>query len=231
MTVSIPVVLVVDTGVDDALALVVAALHPALDLHGVVCTGGNVQLHTALANMVHVLGVLEADVPVAAGADRALDGTPFAARAAHGRDGLAGLAPAEVELPASWPPPSALVRPDVVVVSLGPLTSLVGLAFDRVVATYARPGETNHDLDPVAGRAIDEVEHVRFRSGAMAPEAAELVRRDGGPLRELVAGLLTHQARRGVGLGDAAAVLWLAEPGLDPALRTRRLVSLVRAKD
>ena len=36
-----PVILDVDTGVDDACALLLAARHPALDLRAVTCVGGN----------------------------------------------------------------------------------------------------------------------------------------------------------------------------------------------
>jgi hypothetical protein len=48
--VSLPVALVVDTGVDDALALVTAAWHPALSLVAVVATGGNAPLEQTAAN-------------------------------------------------------------------------------------------------------------------------------------------------------------------------------------
>jgi len=229
------VVLVVDTGVDDALALIVAARHPGLELNGVVCTAGNVSLQRALANTVHVLGVLGVDVPVAAGADRRIDGLPFAVRAVHGPDGLAGLAPPEPDLPDRWPPPGAVASREVVTVSLGPLTSLVGLLTGRIVASYSRPGETNHDLDPVAARTIAAsgrtVDHVDAGHDGMSAEVAGPLSRVDDPLCRLTGGLLAHQAGRGAGLGDATAVLRVAEPELDPARHTRRVVSLVLGED
>ena len=50
-----PVVLDVDTGVDDACALLLAALHPALDLRAVTCVGGNAPLADVVRNTLTVL--------------------------------------------------------------------------------------------------------------------------------------------------------------------------------
>ena len=64
-----PVILDVDTGLDDACALLLAARHPELDLKAVTCVGGNVGLDDVVIN---TLTGLEAagrpDVPVARGA-------------------------------------------------------------------------------------------------------------------------------------------------------------------
>ena len=65
----IPVVLDVDTGVDDACALMFAARHSGLELRGVTCVGGNAPLSDVVRN---TLAVLEA-------------------RHVHGADGLGGL--------------------------------------------------------------------------------------------------------------------------------------------
>jgi pyrimidine-specific ribonucleoside hydrolase len=228
-------VLVVDTGVDDALALMVAARHPDIDLHGVVCTAGNVPLRRALANTVYILGLLDADVPVAAGADRSLDGRQFAVRDVHGPDGLAGLGPPNPDLPAGWPPPGAVASRESLIVSLGPLTSLVGLGTGRIVASFARPGETNHRLDPVAARAVAAsgrvVDHLDAGHEVLSTDVVVPLSRADDRLCRLAGGLLAHQAVRRAGLGDAAAVLRLAEPELDPALHTRRVVGLVLGED
>lgn len=215
---SLPVVAVVDTGVDDALALVVAARHPALDLRGVVCTAGNVPLKRVLANTHHVLGMLGARVPLAAGAARKLNGLRFAGRSVHGPDGLAGLGPrADPLAPDHLAARAAeLVSADAVVVCLGPLTSLIGLPVGRVVASYAHPGEANYEMDPVAARSIaSENADIADHPVPITPGES--------PLGELVAGLLHHQAHRAAGLGDAAVMLGLAEPRLRPELWSRRV--------
>jgi inosine-uridine nucleoside N-ribohydrolase len=215
----------VDTGVDDALALVVAARHPALDLRGVVCTAGNVPLERVLANTHHVLDLLGARVPVAVGAARSLSGLRFAGRSVHGPDGLAGLGPPEpvasdqIVLTAA-----ELVTPDAVVVCLGPLTSLVGLPVGRVVASYAHPGEANYEMDPPAARSV-------AADKADVPDHPVSITPGESPVGALVAGLLHHQANRAAGLGDAAVMLGLAEPNLGPQHWTRRVQRLAAERD
>lgn len=87
-----PVVLDVDTGVDDALALLLAARHPAIDLRAVTCVGGNAPLADVVRNTLTVLETAGRDeVPVAAGANRPLLEHPVDARHVHGDDGMADL--------------------------------------------------------------------------------------------------------------------------------------------
>jgi inosine-uridine nucleoside N-ribohydrolase len=87
-----PIVLDVDTGVDDACALLLAALHPALDLKAVTCVGGNAPLADVVRNTLTVLDTCgREDVPVAAGAARPLLETPVGARHVHGNDGMGDL--------------------------------------------------------------------------------------------------------------------------------------------
>ena len=91
-----PIVLDVDTGTDDALALLYAVGSPDLDLRAVGCVAGNAGLHQVVDNTLRVLDVAGAPgIPVAAGATK-----PFIERAQteeqfHGENGLSG-----VELPA-----------------------------------------------------------------------------------------------------------------------------------
>ncbi|SDS34231.1 pyrimidine-specific ribonucleoside hydrolase [Nocardioides scoriae] len=87
-----PVVLDVDTGVDDACALLLASLHPDLELRAVTCVGGNAPLADVVRNTLTVLDVCgREDVPVAAGAARPLLETPVDARHVHGDDGMGDL--------------------------------------------------------------------------------------------------------------------------------------------
>ena len=70
---TIPVILDVDTGVDDACALLFAARHPDLDLRAVTCVAGNADVDQVVRNTLTVLDVAGAfEVPVARGADRPL---------------------------------------------------------------------------------------------------------------------------------------------------------------
>lgn len=93
---ALPVILDVDTGVDDACALLLAARHPSLDLRAVSCVGGNAPVDDVVRNTLialHAAG--RDDVPVARGADRPLLETPVDARHVHGEDGMGDL---------GWPP-------------------------------------------------------------------------------------------------------------------------------
>ena len=87
-------ILDLDTGIDDALALAFALGSPEVELIGVTCTFGNVGMRTAVRNTRVLLGLLgHPEVPVLAGADRALAATrPYEPGAAvariHGRNGL-----------------------------------------------------------------------------------------------------------------------------------------------
>ena len=87
-----PIVLDVDTGVDDACALLLAALHPGLDLRAVTCVGGNAPLADVVRNTLSVLDTCgREDVPVAAGAALPLLEPPGDARHVHGNDGMGDL--------------------------------------------------------------------------------------------------------------------------------------------
>jgi inosine-uridine nucleoside N-ribohydrolase len=81
----------VDTGVDDALALALAVRHPDVTLEAVLTVAGNVGLDLTTRNTLRVLDWLGAsDVPVASGADRPLSGVVVDAGHWHGLDGLGG---------------------------------------------------------------------------------------------------------------------------------------------
>ena len=91
-----PVVLDVDTGVDDACAILLAALHPALELCAVTCVGGNASVEQVVRNTLAVLHTCgRDDVPVGRGAGRPLLEPARDARHVHGADGMGDLC---------WPP-------------------------------------------------------------------------------------------------------------------------------
>ncbi|CAN5229922.1 nucleoside hydrolase [soil metagenome] len=91
------VLLDVDTGVDDALAILFAVAHPAINLIGVSCVAGNAALPQVVENTLRVLDAAGAgDIPVADGAHRPLINPTRDASHVHGTDGLGGI-----ELPAT----------------------------------------------------------------------------------------------------------------------------------
>lgn len=87
----------VDTGVDDALALAFAVQHPDINLRAVTCVAGNASLEDVYRNTRAVLALAGGiDVPVARGANRPLISPPRNAAHVHGHNGLAGL---ELDVP------------------------------------------------------------------------------------------------------------------------------------
>lgn len=209
-----PVHMVVDTGVDDALAIVAAALHPAIHLVEVSAAAGNVSRPIAWRNsraILDLLGPRAGEVVLSVGAYRRADGRAWPARGVHGPDGLAGLAPPSTRAPAGDLPHLRCAQGRLV--CCAPLTTLLGLAPTDVLATYARPGEANDAMDPVAARTVRaqwHVTHAPLPEPLTTPTVRTAERLPSNDLAGVVRGLLAHQQRRGAGLGDADAVLRLA---------------------
>ena len=90
---STKVLLDVDTGVDDALAILFAVAHPEVDLVGVSCVAGNAALPQVIQNTLRVLDAASAPttISVAGGAHRPLINPTRDASHVHGADGLGGI--------------------------------------------------------------------------------------------------------------------------------------------
>jgi purine nucleosidase len=205
----LPLILDVDTGIDDSLALLYAAASPDAEIVAATCVSGNVDARQVATNTQRVLELAgRSDVEVALGREvplvRALETTPET----HGPEGL-GYA----ELPPPAQPLSdrhavdliletARQRPgEVQLVTLGPLTNLAiavlreprlpGLlrGYTLMGGAFGVPGNTtptnewNIHCDPDAARIV-------FRAWAAARDADPAI-----PL-PLALGLdVTEQAR------------------------------------
>ena len=208
---TVPLILDVDTGIDDSLALLYAAASPETELVAVTCVSGNVEARQVATN---TLGVLELagrpDVEVAIGREEPLERPLETTPETHGPRGIGY---------AELPPPSRGVsdrhgvdvildearrRPGgITLVTLGPLTN-VAVALEREPAlprllrglvvmggAFGVPGNTtpttewNLHCDPEAARLV-------FRAWAEALDA------DPSVARPLVLGLdVTEGARIG----------------------------------
>jgi purine nucleosidase len=83
-----PVILDVDTGIDDMVALLLAATAPELNLRGVTCVAGNVELQHVARNTGTILQMVgRGDVPVSIGAARPLSRRLRTAPETHGPTG------------------------------------------------------------------------------------------------------------------------------------------------
>lgn len=84
-----PVILDMDPGVDDALAILLALRSPELEVVGMTTASGNVELRHCTRNALRVLSLAgRPDIPVHAGASRPLVRPPLHAKMVHGQDGL-----------------------------------------------------------------------------------------------------------------------------------------------
>ncbi|GGF88903.1 nucleoside hydrolase [Paenibacillus albidus] len=86
------VILDVDTGVDDALAIMLAVTSGQLDILGITTVSGNVSLDQATENTCKILQLLgvSAGIPVYRGASKPLRREEHFEHRVHGKDGLGG---------------------------------------------------------------------------------------------------------------------------------------------
>lgn len=124
-----PVVIDTDPGIDDVLALMLAARWPRCDLRVVSAVYGNTTLELAARNArIALARGGRPDVMVLPGADRPLARPLVTAKETHGAEGLGDHAAPPPDT--THPSPSALrdalraAREPVVLVTLGPLTNL-----------------------------------------------------------------------------------------------------------
>ena len=179
----IPVILDVDTGIDDAMALMFAVRHPALDVQAISCVAGNASIERVVSNTLQILDVLGApEIPVAAGAIRPLVEQARDASWVHGESGLGNLSlPASartvervhaVELMRRTIADSA---EKITLIALAPLTNLALLlrmhpeVADRIERIVCMGGSASiGNATPVAEFNVwhdPEAAHVVFNSG------------------------------------------------------------------
>ena len=92
MSLPLPVLLDVDTGGDDALALLLAMASPSLEIRGITCVAGNCPLDQVVINTLTLLDAIGAPpVPVAAGMDRPILDGGLPPPPLHGSDGMGDL--------------------------------------------------------------------------------------------------------------------------------------------
>ena len=140
-----PLILDVDTGIDDMIALLIAATSPELALRGVTCVAGNVEIHHVARNTGKILRMVgRGDVPVSIGAARPLQRRLRTAPDTHGPSGtgyveLRGedrqLGTTEyTAIPASRYIGAHVSRHpgEMTVVALGPLTNLASASLQGV---------------------------------------------------------------------------------------------------
>ncbi len=182
-----PFLIDTDAGSDDAVAIVMALRHDDVDVRAITVVAGNVPLQQGVVNSLYFAELCDAAVPVYAGADRPLLREYVSADWFHGADGLGDWGdrykPRRAQA-ASQHAVDAIIEaaratPDLVIVTLGPLTNLA-LALRKAPDIAGRVNRcvvmggaacTNGNVTPAAEYNI-----------WCDPEAARIVFRSGMPL-------------------------------------------------
>lgn len=130
----IPVILDGDPGHDDAIAWVLAAASPLLDIRAATSVCGNQTIEKTTYNAGRVLALIGLDVPLAMGRVKPLVADARVAPSVHGASGLDGPAlpepkknPVEQDACALMAEVLAASEEPVVLISTGPLTNVASL--------------------------------------------------------------------------------------------------------
>ena len=87
-----PVILDVDPGIDDALAILLAIRSPELDVRAITVVFGNVELTLGVSNALKILELAgRTDIPVVRGEAAPLVGEPLTAKNVHGDNGIGNV--------------------------------------------------------------------------------------------------------------------------------------------
>ncbi|MDI3270637.1 MAG: nucleoside hydrolase, partial [Bacillota bacterium] len=205
-------------GVDDALALLVALLHPHARLLGVTSVHGNIPVEQAARNNLSILHHIQrGDIPVAVGSALPLVGENHFAFPVHGEDGLGGthLSPGSLaplgEPAALFIARMARLHPgELTLVATGPLTNLaLALLLEPELPRLLRRVVVMGGAVTVPGNVTPLAEANIFND----PEAAHRVLTAGFPLT-LVGLDVTMKTLLGGGEMDRLARLAAKKPAL-----------------
>lgn len=181
------VVLDMDPGVDDAVALLLALNNPNLEVLAVTTVSGNVNLRKATANALKVVQASGKSVPVHMGANRPLGGRrPVHAESIHGSDGLGD---SNLPAPQQGPEKTRAVdmladlikthrRREVSILATGPLTNVATLfqSEPSLAARLDRIFVMGGVYDPLVGGNVTKYAEFNFYCD---PEAADIVMKGG----------------------------------------------------
>ncbi|MBO5910422.1 MAG: nucleoside hydrolase [Clostridia bacterium] len=156
MTNKLPVILDVDTGIDDAAAIIMACFQSELDIKLINCSFGNCEQSQTAKNTITVLeNINKQNIPVSLGASSSLDNDVQIIRA-HGVNGLGGYQKPISTKPISTPYYKAMHE----IVSQNELTYIIACGPYTSIATYIKkyPDDINKiKLIAVTGSNYNDV--------------------------------------------------------------------------
>ena len=213
---TIPVMIDCDTGVDDAIALLMALRSPELRVRGITTVAGNVDVEKTTVNTLRVLELASSDVPVFKGASRPLMREPVIAGHVHGKNGLGDI---DLPLPVRCPEPEGAAeaifriareeKGKLEVIAIGPLTNLAH-AFIRYKELPSVLKRITIMGGTIAGGNVTPAAEFNIFSD---PEAADIVFRSGVPIHMCgldvtMQGFITRQEMRALSVpGNPVGIL------------------------
>lgn len=220
------VILDVDTGVDDALGILLAVKSGEMDILGITTVNGNVSMEQATANTCKILQLLNVEdrIPVVKGAVKPLMRKSYFEHRVHGQDGLGG---ALKDMPVRKRPADGhavdfiidQVRQapgEVTLVMTGPLTNLA-----IAVTMYPELVSQVREVIMMGGvvSSFGNVTPVAEYNIYVDPEAAKIVLHAGFPRLTMVGLDVTRRALMSDGhvrqLGDTPIGRYVAESTQD----------------
>ncbi|NDA84164.1 MAG: nucleoside hydrolase, partial [Actinobacteria bacterium] len=182
----VPLILDVDTGFDDAFAILFAAMSKEINLLGITCVDGNTNVDQVVKNTLIVLDAAGAgDIPVAKGATRPLVEEPLYAEHIHGADGMGDLGLPESKRKVDSRSAVDLLR-DLVegskeAVTLVPVAPLTNIA--NFITTYPESAKKLKEICLMGGSAsVGNATAMAEFNIWHDPEAADIVFRSGIPI-------------------------------------------------
>lgn len=192
----LPIIMDVDTGIDDAIALYLVAGSEELDLKGITVVAGNQTLNKTLRNTLKIAQMLKLNVPVAKGAAHPLLREGVVAEEAHGESGLGIYVGENVNYPTSDLSAVELMasiiessQEKITLLPVGPLTNIA-----TFLLSYPHLKEKIGTICLMGGGAFTYNQSLAAEFNIFVdPEAAQIVFNAGIPI--IMCGLdVTHKA-------------------------------------
>lgn len=181
-----PIILDVDTGFDDAFAVLFAAMSDEVELLGITCVDGNTNVDQVVKNTLIVLDAAGAgNIPVAKGATRPLVEEPLYAEHIHGKDGMGDLGLPESNRKLDARNAIDLIRDlvesrphEITLVPVAPLTNIANF-----ISTYPDTARKLKEICLMGGSAsVGNATAMAEFNIWHDPEAADLVFKSGIPI-------------------------------------------------
>lgn len=183
----IPVIIDVDTGIDDAVAIALATYNLNLDVRAITCVAGNCSVGRVAVNTLNILQAINrTELLVAEGARKPLVRDREENMSYHGRTGLGEYKFEPLHINTSLIDAVTEMREiilsceqKITLICLGPLTNIATLL------TKYPEVKTNIELIAISGGLLDDDKNNPYPSFNVSidPEAAEIVLKSGVNLR------------------------------------------------